>query len=74
MSGWGVVDVRLQPFEYPLCEATTAGALEPSAADDPAPVIPQYIWDSQVGCYFFGTDMLQGNLLHNMLCHLVLDG
>ncbi|WIA38828.1 hypothetical protein OEZ86_002108 [Tetradesmus obliquus] len=49
VSGWGVVDVRLLPFEYPLCQATMAGALGPSAGADPAPVVPQYMWQSQVG-------------------------
>uniref|UniRef100_A0A383VCS9 Neurotransmitter-gated ion-channel ligand-binding domain-containing protein n=1 Tax=Tetradesmus obliquus TaxID=3088 RepID=A0A383VCS9_TETOB len=47
VSGWGVVDVRLLPFEYPLCQATMAGALGPSAGADPAPVVPQYMWQSQ---------------------------
>jgi hypothetical protein len=48
VSGWGVVDVRLQPFTYPLCQATMSGALSPSAADDPVPVVPEYMWQSKV--------------------------
>jgi hypothetical protein len=48
VSGWGVVDVRLLPFSYPLCQATMSGALGPSAGSDPVPVVPQYMWQSQV--------------------------
>ncbi|KAF8059117.1 hypothetical protein HT031_005289 [Scenedesmus sp. PABB004] len=47
VSGWGVNSVRLTPFTYPLCQATMAGALGPSAPGEPLPVVPQYMWDSQ---------------------------
>jgi hypothetical protein len=54
VSGWGVVDVRLLPFAYPLCQATMSGALGPSAASEPAPIVPAYMWQSEVskgGCW-----------------------
>jgi hypothetical protein len=53
VSGWGVLDVRLLPFSYPLCQATMSAALAPSAAADPAPIVPEYMWQSEVsklGC------------------------
>jgi hypothetical protein len=45
LSGWGVIDMRLERFDYPLCQSTTAGALGPSPPDEALPLLPQWLYD-----------------------------
>ena len=44
VSGWGVDQVVLRPFEYPLCKSFLMEADGPSAPGDPSPLVPRYLW------------------------------
>jgi hypothetical protein len=44
VSGWGVDQVVLRPFQYPICQTFLSQADGPSAASDPAPLVPGYLW------------------------------
>ena len=44
VSGWGVDQVVLMPFEYPICQTFLSQADGPSVPGDPSPLVPRYLW------------------------------
>ena len=40
--------MELLPFHYPLCQRFAASGSQPSAPDDPAPLIPGMFWSAEV--------------------------
>jgi hypothetical protein len=59
-----VVDVQLQKTRYPLCQAALLGALGPSPAEEPMPLVPSYLWSSKV-CH--RSAHTAANLMHSLL-------
>lgn len=44
LSGWQVVTVRMATYALPLCQRYTASSSQPSAADDPAPLVSELLY------------------------------
>lgn len=49
LSGWKVKSVRMATYSLPLCQRYTVSSSQPSAADDPVPLVSELLYtDKQV--------------------------
>lgn len=49
LSGWTVTGITQSPFLYPLCRRFPKAASSPSHPDDPAPLVPEDLWEIRDG-------------------------